>query len=184
MCRTTIYLLSLIVLVLTTAVSARTSAMAQDKKPKPDVSRIERLVEASSKKDDVSKLTPEIVPSDLLDEAGKAALRESLTAYYAYRTSGFDHRRRVFAWQLLSSKIIFALVVFLVAIGVYFSWLQFRAGLPVKGESEDSPAQTTIEASVKGVKVSSPVLGVIILTLSLAFFYLYLVYVYPIEEIL
>jgi len=32
--------------------------------------------------------------------------------------------------------------------------------------------------------VASPVLGVVILVISLAFFYLYLVYVYPIEEIL
>jgi len=32
--------------------------------------------------------------------------------------------------------------------------------------------------------VSSPVLGVIILVISLAFFYLYLVFVYPIKEIL
>jgi hypothetical protein len=31
--------------------------------------------------------------------------------------------------------------------------------------------------------VSSPVLGVIILVISLGFFYLYLVYVYPISEI-
>jgi hypothetical protein len=42
---------------------------------------------------------------------------------------------------------------------------------------------TEFEASAKGIKVSSPVLGVIILVISLAFFYLYLVYVYPISEI-
>jgi hypothetical protein len=34
-----------------------------------------------------------------------------------------------------------------------------------------------------GIKVSSPVLGVVILVISLAFFYFYLVYVYPIENI-
>jgi len=32
--------------------------------------------------------------------------------------------------------------------------------------------------------VSSPVLGVVILVISLAFFYLYLVHVYPISELL
>ncbi len=42
---------------------------------------------------------------------------------------------------------------------------------------------TEIVASVKGIKVSSPILGVIILVISLLFFYLYLVYVYPITEI-
>jgi hypothetical protein len=38
-----------------------------------------------------------------------------------------------------------------------------------------------IEVSASGAKVSTPVIGVIILTLSLAFFYLYLKFVFPIE---
>jgi hypothetical protein len=41
---------------------------------------------------------------------------------------------------------------------------------------------TSIEAGKSGFKISSPVLGVIILTLSLAFFYLYLVHVYPVSD--
>lgn len=117
-----------------------------------------------------------------LDEQGRAAEQRAFRAYYDYRTEAFEHRRRVFEWQLTSSIVIFVLVVSLVAVGVYFSWLQFRAGL--RAGSPVFDAQTTFEASAKGVKVSSPVLGVIILTLSLAFFYLYLVYIYPIEEIL
>ena len=42
---------------------------------------------------------------------------------------------------------------------------------------------TSFSASATGISVSSPVLGVIILVISLAFFYLYLVYVYPISEL-
>ncbi len=127
---------------------------------------------------------PAIVPQELLDEKGTAALRSSLTAYYNYRTEGFDHRRRVFAWQLLSSKVIFVLVVFLVSVGVYFSWLQFHIGLRGGSGTGEASPDTTFEATATGIKVSSPVLGVIILVISLAFFYLYLVYVYKIEEIL
>jgi hypothetical protein len=41
---------------------------------------------------------------------------------------------------------------------------------------------TSLELSTTGLKVSSPVLGVVILALSLGFFYLYLVYAYPIQE--
>jgi hypothetical protein len=41
--------------------------------------------------------------------------------------------------------------------------------------------KTDIEFSGKGIKVSSPVLGVVILAISLGFFYLYLRHVYPIE---
>jgi hypothetical protein len=50
-------------------------------------------------------------------------------------------------------------------------------------KDNSSDLNTQFEANFKGIKVSSPVLGVIILTLSLLFFYLYLVYVYPITEV-
>lgn len=151
---------------------------AQGETPSGGGTRIDRLVEAISDKDG-PQLAPDIVSPEYLDAETKAALQRSLTAYYDYRTSGFEHRRQVFAWQLLSSKIIFASVIALVAVGLYFSWLQFRVSLAGSGSAET----TTIEASTSGLKVSSPILGVIILTLSLVFFYLYLIYVYPIVEI-
>ncbi len=66
----------------------------------------------------------------------------------------------------------------MVAIGLYFSWMQFHATRPGA-----APVITQLELSQSGLKVSSPVLGVIILVLSLAFFYLYLTHVYPISEL-
>jgi hypothetical protein len=125
---------------------------------------------------------PELVDLGRLDEAGEASLKAALKAYYDQQKQGFDHRSRVFEWQLLSSKLIFGLVVLIVAVGLFFSWLQFMAGL--REDADPQKMSTTLEASpTAGIKVSSPVLGVIILTLSLVFFYLYLVHVYPIEEI-
>ncbi len=96
--------------------------------------------------------------------------------YYANLSRGLEHRERVFYWQYMSSIIIFFVVIGIVLIGLYFSWMQFHAKGGEVGE-------TTMEASKEGFKVSSPVLGVIILVLSLAFFYLYLVHVYPISEL-
>jgi hypothetical protein len=124
---------------------------------------------------------PDIVGPDILGPEGQESLQAALKAYYDYRVQGFAHRSRVFQWQLLSSRLIFALVILIVAVGLYFSWLQFRAGMKEKAGPEAT--STTLEASATGIKLSSPVLGVIILALSLAFFYLYLVHVYPIEEI-
>jgi hypothetical protein len=112
---------------------------------------------------------------------GIASLQEALKAYYDYRISGYAHRERVFAWQLLSSRIIFVVVIFLVMTGIYFSWLQFSRSL--KSTKGEEFKETTFEASTTGFKVSSPILGVIILAMSLAFFYLYLAFVYPISEI-
>jgi hypothetical protein len=120
-----------------------------------------------------------------LDEPTRERYAAALREYYNYRLVGYRHRQRVFEWQLFSSKVIFGTVLGLVAAGIYFAWVQFHAGLARQATTDAPPASevTEIEASPKGIKVSSPVLGVIILLISLAFFYLYLVFVYPIQEI-
>jgi hypothetical protein len=126
------------------------------------------------------------VPCEAVKDA-KVAERctAALFAYYDYYTFGLAHRQRVIWWQHISSRIIFAIVLSLVVIGVYFAWRQFSAALisGTGGTGAEMPT-STVEIGSKGVKVSSPVLGVIILTLSLGFFYLYLVFVYPIVEII
>lgn len=126
--------------------------------------------------------SPVAPPEWLKDQATNQLFLEAMGAYYRYRSSGLEHRRRVFEWQLFSSKLIFATVLMLVGAGMAFAAIQFRAGLR---RAPDDKAQETTEVnlSATSVKVSSPVLGVIILVISLAFFYLYLVYVYPISEI-
>ena len=130
------------------------------------------------------------------DSTSKALYYESLSRYFEYRLFGYQHREKVFAWQLLSSKIIFFCVIILLMVGLYFSYLQFKKSMlevgtrneKVDGEKTEtdkttSSSQTTIEATLKGFKISSPVLGVIILAISLIFFYLYLIHIYPIREI-
>ena len=99
---------------------------------------------------------------------------KSLQEYYTYYASALRHRRAMFDWQLFSGQAIFYAVIFLVLSGVVFAAVQFFRFGPTES--------STLVASVKGLRVSSPILGVIILTISLLFFYLYLVYVYPIHE--
>ncbi len=113
-----------------------------------------------------------------LSDENKAIQQEAVAEYFHHVIESNEHQRRVFQWQLLSAKIIFAIVILLVAAGIYFAAVQFHHGIRTGKSSEQ---ETEFEASLKGIKVSSPVLGVIILTISLAFFYLYLVHVYPIE---
>jgi len=103
--------------------------------------------------------------------------------YYRYMRHGYRHRANVFTWQLISSIIIFSMVICLVFIGIYFAWLQFKMALKEIEKGKEEDLKTEINVSPKEIKVSSPVLGVIILIISLLFFYLYLVYIYPIEEI-
>ena len=112
-----------------------------------------------------------------LNSENEALQQRAIGAYFKHVTESNAHQLKVFRWQLFSAKLIFGVVLVLVAAGIYFAAVQFHHGL----RSGKQEAATELEASAAGIKISSPVLGVIILTLSLAFFYLYLVHVYPIE---
>jgi hypothetical protein len=132
----------------------------------------------------------------LTDAVTRQKYLTAMQRYYEYRADGYAYRSRVFEWQLLSSRAIFIVVLLMVAAGMYFAAVQFQtamvaarrvaaaeavAGGPAAGEP--AGLATRFEVSAKGLVVNSSVLGVIILTLSIAFFYLYLVYVYPIQNV-
>lgn len=140
-----------------------------------------------------SRMLPEFWCSAIIDGPTREQCWRSYRASLQYYEAGLDHRARVFAWQHLSTRVIFFVVLGLVAMGVFFAWIQFRQGMALRaretGAGMDATASSEgpdheLEISAKGLKVSSPVLGVVILGLSLAFFYLHLVSVYPISEIL
>lgn len=101
--------------------------------------------------------------------------------------------RRTYENQLIQTRIIFVLVLALVSAGLFFSWLQFQHSLhlkhviksrvAVKGDATDEPASPPDEFAFgkDGVVIRSAYLGVIILVISMAFFFLYLKFVYPIN---
>jgi len=128
------------------------------------------------------------------DIATRQRYLDAMQRYYEYRANGYAYRSRVFEWQLLSSRVIFVIVLVLVGAGIYFAAVQFRSAMRAASKPatvvEAVPAApgvtlaTQLEVSAKGIVVNSSVMGLIILALSLAFFYLYLVYVYPITDVL
>lgn len=94
------------------------------------------------------------------------------------------------------------MVIAIVIMGLVLSYKQFKLNermlVPAKTISTShseintvsesltlKPAEVfttnTIELSKDGIKISTAVIGLIILTLSIAFFFLYLKYVYPIS---
>ena len=111
-----------------------------------------------------------------------SVLKQAISEYNLF---GLEHRKRSLEWNLTSSIIIFWSVIFLVLSGITFAGIQFYSSLHSKNKLTD-PGQalaTNLEANMQGIKISSPVLGVIILIISMLFFYLYLKFVYPITEI-
>lgn len=114
----------------------------------------------------------------LVDDEARERLGTAL-----YETQLWTMRRNasIYAWQDFSTKVIFFTVHALVLVGVFFAGVQFFRGYRAGSASGGGEPVSEVELSTKGVKVSSPFLGVIILVISLGFFYLYLAYVYPIS---
>ncbi len=129
---------------------------------------------------------PEVPCGDIADPETLEECWAAYRAYFSYYQAGFEHRRNVFWWQHVSTRIIFVVVLVLVAAGMYFAWVQFQLDVGRSAESGEAAPRddTEFELATSGIKVRSSVLGVIILVISLVFFYLYLVHVYPITELL
>ncbi len=143
----------------------------------------------------------------LANQANQLADLNAQLAEYQYRKAtreyyikDLDYRGKVFTWQYTSARMTFAVAVLIVCCGLLFSGIQFRLAMKQatirleqlrrhhtrKAASPDPDKHddlaTTLKLSTQGIEISSSILGVIVLGLSLAFFYLYLVYVFPIKE--
>lgn len=122
-----------------------------------------------------------------------------------------DYERRGWEWHLLSTQLLFGVVILIVLFGLYITYVQFRRdyseweqqpaggrpGTPPGPETEAPPAATaegppppralagatTLKLTPAGLEVTSQIVGLIVLALSLAFFFLYVKEVYPIREV-
>lgn len=104
-----------------------------------------------------------------------------------YLRSAIIHRRSTFDWQYKSGIIIFYMVIFIVLTGLIISGMHFYKSLkiPSKKQNQAAAEQSELEFSLSGgIKLKSSLIGIIILITSLAFLYLYLIYVYPVDELL
>jgi hypothetical protein len=112
--------------------------------------------------------------------------------------------RESWEWHLFSTKLLMYVVLTIVACGLWFTHLQFtkelkaekaaprRAVRPVAPAEppNGSPAapepgqrpNTTLKAGPAGIEITSQVIGLLVLGFSLAFFYLYVKEVYPMQE--
>ncbi len=114
---------------------------------------------------------------------------EYLQAYHDWKIYKIEIARDTFSFHYWSSLIIFAVVLGIVMMGLYLTWVQVTMRIDAeklreaegKAKKEGEKEQHQVEISAEGLKLKSSVVGLSILTVSLAFFYLYLVYVYPVN---
>lgn len=86
-------------------------------------------------------------------------------------------RVKTFEQQLCFNVVILILVIIITLAGIGFTWVQMKETSTAQGQ------ETSIEITRDGLKIRSSVIGLLILVVSLVFFYLYLIGVYKIEEV-
>jgi hypothetical protein len=138
--------------------------------------------------------------------------KEIEAAEERYFKFAWKNREDVFWWQSVSSRILFCVVIGVVVVGLFLSWLQLSNAhkmpttltvAPVQQQAQvgqqpntqeakppnvpaaatDSASVSTVEVSATGFKITSSVIGLIILLLSIVFLLLYLKYIYPITSV-
>jgi hypothetical protein len=122
--------------------------------------------------------------------------------YVSHLEWQFDFAQRSWSWHFYSTILLFFIVLMIVAFGLYITYLQFKkdykskvvgkgaspstdGGKPKGGTQESDQAaagaSTTMKLSAAGLELSSQIIGLFVLGFSLAFFYLYVKEVYPIQ---
>ncbi len=97
-------------------------------------------------------------------------------AYYRYKADEIQVTRKAFLWQDFASKVVFWCVILLIVSGVVFSGVQFFKSFKTTAVQSEE-----VELNLQGLKIKSSFVGLAVLAISLAFFFLYLKFVYPIE---
>ncbi|MFN8355444.1 MAG: hypothetical protein U0Y10_13390 [Spirosomataceae bacterium] len=149
-------------------------AMAQDTSHTKPLDALNRVIQQQN----TSPVSLQgIQAPDSISREQMATLQQ---AYTETRLFAYKHIQRTYEWNYTSTLIIFWTVILLVISGLIFSAVQFYKSVVEARRNKQAPETSTIEASLQGIKVTSSVLGVIILVISMLFFYLYLAHVYPV----
>ena len=107
--------------------------------------------------------------SDDVDAAVLKAYKEAQVKQYESMVTQADLVNQAFYEQRFISRISLALVALVVVAGVTFSAMQLWQTIKVAG----SPLSNDVEISASRIKLTTSVIGLIVLAISLAFFYVF-----------
>jgi len=138
--------------------------------------------------------SPQIVPNARLPQPIDPVIRQvqvrRLAAETKYAEAYYVHLQRMneitegkFVWQDRASNVTLWLVAFVVISGVGLSFFQIWIAFHKSPDATTNSSDTTIEASATSFRVTSSVVGIIVLIISTGFLYLFLKEVYDIKVI-
>jgi len=105
------------------------------------------------------------------------AYAEAKKREYEYIAQVMDVNISAFRAQAVASNIILCLVALVVVAGISFAGFQLWKSTSIAGVQTDS----NVEISASNVRVTSSVVGVVVLTISLVFLYIYTKEVYHVR---
>jgi hypothetical protein len=129
----------------------------------------------------------------------EAATAEAQKKYYAYLAWQHEFAQRSWNWHFYSTILLFCIVLAIVGFGLRITYLQFNrdyglqqihrrtkekgtaAAADGAGQQAVAPQASTMKISAAGMELSSQIIGLFVLGFSLAFFYLYVKEVYPVQ---
>lgn len=97
--------------------------------------------------------------------------------YYSYLGQKADINIEQFNWQRRASERLMWLVILVVFSGVVFSGVQLWRAANIK----DLGGESTIEIEARKIKITTSVVGVVVLAISIIFFYFFLIEVYRVK---
>jgi hypothetical protein len=107
----------------------------------------------------------------------KQKYNEALIAQYDHQIATMKQIEAVYAWQGLASNVSLFLVVLIVSAGVAFSGFQLWHAAKLGAPQADSHLEITFQK----VRLTSSVVGIVVLALSFFFFYLFVKEIYAIK---
>lgn len=140
------------------------------------------VAEEHQKKSDAMTGEQKSMTSAYWDEMTEEMKKDVMLAAIEYDKFVYEHRKKAFDWNHFSTQVILIIVLVLVGCGILLSVVQFFIAFR-NSKTRTKEMNTEIELSKDKIVIRSSVIGVIILFLSLLFFYLYLTFSYPVIEV-
>jgi hypothetical protein len=176
MCSLTRALFAALILFPPVAVAAAVFAAAQSSPAEP--TREQLQLQISIMQDYVKKVEADLHSRPQNAELEKAYI-DAKKRQYEYLTAIMDINLRAFEAQRLASFVILLLVVLVVVSGTGFAGFQLWKSVSMAGVQSSSD----LEVSASKVRLTSSVVGVVVLTISLVFLYIYANEIYHLRVI-
>jgi hypothetical protein len=160
----------LVFLIISSATAIPTnSSAAAELKDAAEPTREQLQLQISIMQDYVKKLEADLKSRPAENAELEKAYIETRKKEYEYLTAMMDVNIRAFQAQRFASSVILFLVVLVVVAGTGFAGFQLWKSVSVAGVQ----ASSDLEVSASKVRVTSSVVGVVVLTISLVFLYIY-----------